>query len=85
VVEKVRTLKKEPGGDLLLSGSAQLFNMLKHEDVIDRYRLMVIPLILGTGRRLFAEGGEQRVLKLAHTQTFSSGIVVLEYEPVPQP
>jgi dihydrofolate reductase len=85
VVEKVRTLKKEPGGDLLLSGSAQLFNMLKHEDVIDRYRLMVHPLILGTGRRLFAEGAEQKALKLAHTQTFSSGIVILEYEPVPQP
>ena len=70
---------------LLLSGSVQLFDMLKHEDVIDRYRLMVHPLILGTGRRLFAEGAERKALKLAHTQTFSSGIVILEYEPVPQP
>ena len=85
VVEKIRTLKKQAGGDLLLSGSAQLFNALSQEDVIDLYRLMVHPLILGKGRRLFAEGNVEKALTLTHAQTFSSGIAILEYEPTARP
>jgi len=84
-VEKIRTLKKQAGGDLLLSGSAQLFNALSQEDVIDLYRLMVHPLILGKGRRLFAEGNVEKALTLTHAQTFNSGIAILEYEPTARP
>jgi dihydrofolate reductase len=84
VAEGVRTLKKEPGRDLLLSGSAQLFNTLRQEDVIDLYRFMVHPVVLGTGRRLFADGTDEKALKLTHTETFSSGIVIIEYEPADQ-
>lgn len=84
VAEKVRTLKKEPGRDLLLSGSAQLFSALRQEDVIDLYRFMVHPIVLGTGRRLFADGADQKALRLTHTETFSSGIVILEYQPADQ-
>ena len=64
VAEKVRTLKKEPGRDFLLSGSAQLFNMLKQKDLIDLYLLMVHPILLGKGRRLFAEGTDENALTL---------------------
>ncbi len=85
VAEEVRRLKREPGQDLLLSGSAQLFNALKHEDLIDMYRFMVHPVVLGKGRRLFADGQDEKPLKLTHTRTFSSGIVILEYEPAEQP
>jgi dihydrofolate reductase len=85
VAEKVRTLKKEPGGDLLLAGSAELFNMLRQEDVIDLYRFMVHPILLGKGRRLFADGADEKNLRLTHTQVLSSGIVTLEYEPALQP
>jgi dihydrofolate reductase len=81
VAEEVRKLKQEPGQDLLLSGSAQLFNAMKHEGLIDLYRFMVHPIVLGSGKRLFAEGDDQKVLKLTDTKTFGSGIVILEYEP----
>ena len=85
VAEKVRTLNNEPGRDLLLSGSAQLFNMLRQKDLIDLYRLMVHPILLGKGRQLFAEGTDEKALTLTRMQTFSSGIVILEYESAPAP
>jgi dihydrofolate reductase len=85
VAEEVRKLKQEPGQDLLLSGSAQLFNAMRHENLIDLYRFMVHPIVLGSGKRLFAEGDDQTVLKLADTKTFASGIVILEYEPAEKP
>ena len=78
-------LAKQPGEDLLLCGSAELFSALSQEDVIDLYRLMVHPLILGEGRRLFAQGNQKKTLTLTDTATFSSGIVAVEYEPTPQP
>lgn len=84
VAEAVRTLKKEPGRDLLLSGSAQLFNTLWQGDVIDLYRFMVHPIVLGAGRHLFADSMDEKALRLTHTETFSSGIVILEYEPAEQ-
>jgi dihydrofolate reductase len=85
VAEEVRKLKQEPGQDLLLSGSAQLFNAMRHEDLIDLYRFMVHPILLGSGKRLFAEGEDQTVLRLTDTKRFASGIVILEYEPAEKP
>jgi dihydrofolate reductase len=81
VIDEVRRLVKAPGHDLLLSGSAQLFNALMREDLIDRYRFMIHPILLGGGARLFAEGSSETVLSLVDTRTFKSGIVVVEYEP----
>ena len=81
VAEEVRKLKEEPGQDLLLSGSAQLFNALEQENLIDLYRFMVHPIVLGKGKRLFADGVDQKTLDLTHTKTFKAGIVILEYEP----
>ncbi len=78
---EVRRLKREPGHDLLLSGSAQLFNALMRENLIDLYRFMVHPVILGKGKRLFAEGNDKRILELAETKRLSSGIVIIEYRP----
>src|SRR5712692_629707 len=71
VVAEVRKLKKEPGHDLLLSGSAQLFNALMEENLIDLYRFMLHPIVLGKGKRLFAEGVDQSILDLAQTKRFS--------------
>jgi dihydrofolate reductase len=81
VSEEIRKLKQEPGQDLLVSGSAQLFNALMQENLIDLYRFMLHPVVLGKGSRLFAEGGNERVLDLTQTKAFKSGIVILEYEP----
>jgi dihydrofolate reductase len=77
--EEVRKLKQQPGQDLLLSGSAQLFNALAQENLIDLYRFMLHPIILGKGKRLFADGVDRRALALSETKAFKAGIVILEY------
>jgi dihydrofolate reductase len=51
------------------------------ENLIDLYRFMLHPIALGTGKRLFAEGNDTRVLELAETKRFSAGIVIMEYRP----
>ena len=79
-MEEIRKLKKQPGKDLLLAGSAQLFNALMKENLIDLYRFMLHPVVLGKGMRLFHEGG-RRALDLTETKRFGKGIVILEYVP----
>jgi dihydrofolate reductase len=81
VVEEVRKLKNQPGQDLLLSGSAQLFNALMKENLIDLYRIMLHPVVLGKGKRLFANDEAKRVLDLTNTKRFGKGITILEYGP----
>jgi len=81
VMEEVRKLKKQPGKDLLLAGSGQLFNALVRENLIDLYRFMVHPVILGQGARLFDDGTSRRPLDLKETRRFKSGMVILELEP----
>ena len=81
VAAEVRKLKNEPGHDLLLSGSAMLLNALMQANLIDLYRFMLHPIVLGKGKRLFADGGDKRILDLPETKRFSSGIVILEYGP----
>jgi dihydrofolate reductase len=79
LLDEVLKLKKQPGQDLLLSGSAQLFNTLAQENLIDLYRFMLHPIILGKGKRLFADNVDRRVLALSETKAFKGGIVILEY------
>ena len=81
VMEEVRKLKKQPGNDLLLAGSGRLFNALVKENLIDLYRFMVHPVILGRGARLFEDDATRRPLDLKETKRFKSGIVILELEP----
>jgi dihydrofolate reductase len=81
VADEVHKLKEQPGRDLLLSGSAQLVNALLHEGLIDVYRIMLYPVVLGKGKRLFADGVTERTLDLTATQRLSSGVIILEYEP----
>lgn len=81
VAEEIRKLKGQPGKDLLLSGSAQLFNAMMRENLIDLCRFMVHPVVLGKGARLFTDGGDQKGLVLTECKRFKSGIVILEFEP----
>jgi dihydrofolate reductase len=81
VAEAVTRLKQEPGQDILLSGSGQLLHTLMQHDLVDEYRLMVHPIIMGSGKRLFRDDSAKKVLKLVETRTFSSGVVVLTYQP----
>ena len=82
--EEVSRLKHEGGQDLLVFGSCELVYTLTQLDLIDEYRLMVFPIVLGSGKRLFREGSEQKALKLVETKAFASGVVVLSYQPAAQ-
>jgi class 3 adenylate cyclase len=78
--EEISKLKEEPGKDILLNGSADLFNALIREDLIDEYRLMVFPVVLGSGKRLFLEGNDVSHLRLVDSRIFGSGVVLHSYE-----
>ena len=80
VAEEVSKLKQQPGQDILVVGSAKLLRTLMEHNLVDEYRLMVHPVVLGGGKRLFQEGIEKKALKLIDTKTFATGIVVLTYQ-----
>jgi class 3 adenylate cyclase/dihydrofolate reductase len=82
--EEVAELRRQPGGDILLHGSAQLFNALAEADLIDEYRLMVFPVVLGSGTQLFGTFRNTRHLRLVDSRTFKSGVTVLTYRPADQ-
>ena len=79
VAEEVLRLKQQPGKEILVFGSGALVNTLMRDDLIDEYRLMIFPIIVGSGQRLFADGIDEMVLKLVDAKTFGSGVVVLTY------
>jgi dihydrofolate reductase len=80
-IEEVRKLKQQIGGNILIEGSATLVNALVGHDLVDAYRLMVYPIVLGKGKRLFkGSSGPASALKLVEAKAFDSGIVVLTYE-----
>ena len=81
VAEEVSKLKRQPGQDILMYGSADLMHTLMQYDLIDEYRIWVHPVVVGSGKRLFREGSDTTVLRLVGTKTFSSGVVVLSYQP----
>jgi dihydrofolate reductase len=77
--EEVAKLKKQPGQNILVAGSATLVNSLSRHNLINEYRLMVHPLVLGSGKKLFTEREQVLKLKLKHSQVFDSGTIVLHY------
>ncbi len=81
VAEEVLGLKRQPGKDILIFGGADLVNALMPHYLIDEYRLMVFPVVVGSGKRLFREGSYTKALRLVETKTFGSGVVVLTYQP----
>ncbi len=83
-VEAVRALRERPGNDLLLNGSGQLFNTLLPAGVIDVVRLMLFPVVLGSGAKLFADGADQTPMTLSDTKRFSNGVMILDYTPATQ-
>jgi dihydrofolate reductase len=85
LAEEVANLKEQPGQDLLIYGSGQLVDELHQHGLIDEYRLMVFPVTLGTGKRLFQAGGDKRDLKLSETKVTSTGVAILTYQAAGQP
>ncbi|MEZ4712725.1 MAG: dihydrofolate reductase family protein [Caldilineaceae bacterium] len=80
VVAEVRKLKAQPGKDIYIDGSSVLIHELAPHELIDEYALLVFPLVLGSGKRLFPDGLRVN-LKLVETKPFPSGVVLMRYQP----
>ena|ERR1700681_653501 len=80
VVEEVSKLKQRVKGDILVSGSARLAQTLIANDLVDQLTLMVFPVILGSGKRLFGDTKDMTVLKLAESKTVGDGVAILVYQ-----
>lgn len=81
IPEEVKKLKQEVQRDILIDGGSDLVNLLRQHDLIDEYRLLVHPVVLGKGKRLFQEGSQKHELRLMEARTLSTGIVALTYQP----
>jgi len=82
--QAVSQLKQQPGKDLLIMGSGELIQSLMRANLIDDYVLLIHPLVLGTGRRLFPDGGAAATLRLVATSTTDKGVVIATYQPASQ-
>jgi dihydrofolate reductase len=80
MVEEITKLKQQDGPDLVVHGSATLVQTLMQHDLVDRYRFLVYPVVVGQGKRLFQEG-TTATLKLVEAKSFSSGVVAQIYQP----
>jgi dihydrofolate reductase len=81
LAEEVAKLKQRPGGDILVAGSATLVRGLMAEGLVDEYRLMVFPIVLGSGKRLFGKTQDTATLKLVEARTLDTGTLILTYHP----
>jgi dihydrofolate reductase len=81
VVDEVAKLRQERDGDIVVHGSAQLVQTLVENDLVDELRLMVFPVFLGRGKRLFADTSDKKPLRLLDSKTVGDGIAILTYEP----
>ena len=79
--EAVAKLKQEPGKDLVILGSGELIQSLMRRNLVDKYVLLIHPLILGSGRRLFTDGGSFAALRLFNIKTTSTGVMIATYLP----
>ena len=80
-MEAVARLKEQPGGDLVVLGSGELVQSVMQHELVDEYVLLIHPLVLGSGRRLFPDGGSPASLRLVDTKTTSTGVVIATYQP----
>jgi dihydrofolate reductase len=79
VVDAVSKLKQEQAGNILVHGSAQLVQTLVEHDLVDELRVMVFPVILGTGKRLFGETSDKKSLRLVDSNVVGEGVAILVY------
>jgi len=80
-VKEVSKLRQRPGGDIVVHGSAQLVQTLLEHDLVDELRLMIYPVVIGTGKRLFGETSDKKHLRLTDSKTVGDGITTCIYEP----
>jgi dihydrofolate reductase len=81
VGEEVAKLKREQDGDIVVHGSAQLVQTLVERDLVDEFHLMVFPVVLGSGKRLFGETSDKKSLQLVDSKIVGNGVAILVYRP----
>jgi dihydrofolate reductase len=81
LADEVTRLKKEHQGDIVVHGSAKLVQSLLERDLVDELRLMVYPVVLGSGKRLFGETSDKKPLRLVESKTVGDGVTLLVYRP----
>jgi dihydrofolate reductase len=85
VADEVARLKRELDGEIHVTGSSDLIQTLLEHDLVDEVQLIVFPVVLGTGKRLFGDGTTPRALRLAEAKTTPSGVALQRYERVGEP
>lgn len=81
IPEEVKKLKQEIQRNILIDGGSDLVNLLMQHDLIDEYRLLVHPVVVGKGKRLFREDSRKQDLRLIEARAFGAGVVALTYQP----
>jgi dihydrofolate reductase len=81
VAEEIIELKRRPGKDITVLGSGELVRSLLRDGLLDELRLMVHPLVMGSGKRLFEDGADRKTLELVNSRTFATGVVYVTYRP----
>jgi dihydrofolate reductase len=79
--DSVAALKEQAGKDLHILGSGELIQSLMRHNLIDEYVLLIFPLVLGSGRRLFRDGGVPATLRLVNSVTTTTGVIIATYQP----
>jgi dihydrofolate reductase len=80
VPDEVARLKQDQDGDIVVHGSARLVQTLVEHDLVDEFRLMVFPVVLGSGKRLFGETSDKKPLRLVDSKVVGDGVAILVYE-----
>ncbi len=83
--ERIAEMKQEDGGDIMVSGSADLFNGLLQRGLIDEFQILMFPIVVGSGKHLFRDGIDVLPMRLVRAQAFDTGVVALIYEPGEEP
>jgi dihydrofolate reductase len=83
LAEEVAKLKQEVDGDIVVHGSVRLVQALVEHDLVDELRLMVYPVVLGSGKRLFGETSDKKTFDLADSKVVGDGVAILVYQPPP--
>lgn len=81
VAEEIAELKRQPGKNITISGSAALVRSLLQDGLLDELQIMIHPVIVGSGKRLFEDGGDLKRLELVDSKTTSTGVLILTYRP----
>ncbi len=81
IAQEVEALKQQPGKDIIVFGSAELIQTLMQHDLIDEYRLLIYPIVVGKGKHLFALESAGKGMKLVESKIFTSGVAALTYQP----